>query len=285
MIEVLELAGSALFQDLGRARLASGVPICGAFDRAAHSAGALLVGGDPGQASLELVGRAVLRPGTRITAAVTGRGRAWIDGRAVPLATSLEVAPGRSLELVAEGRLYLAVAGGLRPAPVLGSRSTSVLDGLGPPPVRGGDRLPISSNPESDTVGDVLRMAPESSAVRVVAGPHLTLRPGVVEVVDTSRIGVRLRAATCGGPTSPADPGLLSCGVLPGTIQVLPSGDWMLLGPDAGTMGGYPIIGVVVTGDLGRWAHVQPGELVELVPVRDAPAPVDPVILRVGRLG
>ncbi len=295
MIEVVELAGSALFQDAGRAHLASGVPVSGAFDRAAAAAGVSLVGGAPGQASLELVGRAVLRPSTRITAAVTGRGQAWIDGGRVPLGTSLDLAPGAALALATEGRLYLAVAGGLRPGPVLGSRSTSVLDGLGPPPVRAGHRIPISSNPESDTVGDVVRLAPGVGAVRAVAGPHLELGPSVVEVVDTSRIGVRLRVVTGGGRGRSADRGpaprgelpggLMSCGVLPGAIQVLPTGEWMLLGPDAGTMGGYPIIGVVVTADLGRWAHVQPGERVELLPVDYSPPVVEPVILRMGRLG
>ena len=285
MIEVLELSGSALYQDAGRPHSTSGVSRSGAFDRNAHAAATALVGGDAAQATLELVGRAVLRPGTRMTVAVSGLGRVWIDGRPAPLWTALDVAAHAELELAARGRLYLAVAGGLRPAPVLGSRSTSALDGLGPAPVRVGQQIPTARHPVSDTVGDVATVPPESSRVHVVPGPHLHLDSTVVEVLDTSRIGVRLRPLGDGVPAGSADRGLPSLGVLPGAIQVLPSGEWMLLGPDAGTMGGYPIIGVVVTADLGRWAHVLPGARVELIAVTDAPLSVETVILRVGRLG
>jgi allophanate hydrolase subunit 2 len=100
--------------------------------------------------------------------------------------------------------------------------------------------------------------------------------------VDVSRIGIRLRPA---GAVA-AGASLPSLGVLPGAIQVLPSGDWVVLGPDAGTMGGYPIVGVVVSADLGRLAHVAPGQVLQLLPVAagDAPRPVLPRILRLGAL-
>ena len=40
-------------------------------------------------------------------------------------------------------RTYLAISGGIAVTPVLGSRSTDVLSGLGPPPLRPGQRLPV----------------------------------------------------------------------------------------------------------------------------------------------
>ena len=48
-------------------------------------------------------------------------------------------------------RTYLAISGGLAVTPVLGSRSADMLSGLGPPPLRPGDRLPVGrprSRPE-----------------------------------------------------------------------------------------------------------------------------------------
>ncbi|MGH3716647.1 MAG: biotin-dependent carboxyltransferase family protein, partial [Micromonosporaceae bacterium] len=42
-------------------------------------------------------------------------------------------------------RSYLAVRGGIAVRPVLGSRSTDTLSGLGPPVVRDGDQLPLGS--------------------------------------------------------------------------------------------------------------------------------------------
>jgi allophanate hydrolase subunit 2 len=108
-----------------------------------------------------------------------------------------------------------------------------------------------------------------------------------VRVLDASRIGVRLTAGRLEGEGARARSDLPSLGVLPGAVQVLPSGDWMLLGPDAGTMGGYPVAGVVATADLGAWAHVRVGEVVhlEVIVAGDAPDPAVPTVVRVQGLG
>ena len=75
--------------------------------------------------------------------------------------------------------------------------------------------------------------------------------------------------------------------MLPGTVQVLPSGQWMVLGPDAGTMGGYPVAGVVASADVGAWAHVSVGDLVRLqvIAAEEAPDPPIPAIVHVHGLG
>jgi allophanate hydrolase subunit 2 len=49
-------------------------------------------------------------------------------------------------------------------------------------------------------------------------------------------------------------------------------------------MGGYPVVGVVVTADLHRLAHVGSGTELTLRPVRDAPAAALPRV-RVTRFG
>jgi allophanate hydrolase subunit 2 len=61
----------------------------------------------------------------------------------------------------------------------------------------------------------------------------------------------------------------------------------MVLGPDAGTMGGYPVAGVVATADLGIWAHVRVGDAVrlEVVSASDAPDAGNPGVVRVAGLG
>jgi allophanate hydrolase subunit 2 len=48
---------------------------------------------------------------------------------------------------------------------------------------------------------------------------------------------------------------MLSSGVIPGTIQVPPSGQPIILMGDAQTTGGYPRIGVVVRADLWKLAQ------------------------------
>jgi len=281
---VVRLAGTALFEDAGRRHVASGVPRSGAFDPAAHAAATLLTGGDPDQATVEVTGTLGLLVQRTMTCAVTGAARVRIGGRSVPSWTALEVPTGAEIDVVADGRGYLAVAGGFQPEPVLESRSTCLLGPMGPPPIGVGDRLPLALRCTGGSVGDLVDAAVWSpgGAIRVVPGPHLPLSGQRVRVLESSRIGVRIR------PDQAVDAWatLPSLGVLPGAIQVVPSGDWFILGPDAGTMGGYPVVGVVVTADLGRLAHVGPGDALDLVVVKaaDAPVPVPPRLLRLGAL-
>jgi len=279
---VAELAGSALLQDSGRDLRALGVPGSGAFDRFAHRAATRLVGGDPADAALEVVGRIEVRPLVGVALAVTGGAELWIDGVPAPVWTSVWAAAGQLVTVRSAGTAYLAVVGGILAEPVLGSRSTCLLGPLGPRPVARGDRLAVSEHPSSDSVGDSCRVPRRTGPVRFVPGPHLGLPATQVVVAEVSRIGVRVRPSRRIAATS----ALPSLGVLPGAIQALPSGDWIVLGPDAGTMGGYPIAGVVIDSDQDRWAQVAPGDRVPLVPIAAdaAPAAPEPAIVRVGRV-
>ena len=63
---------------------------------------------------------------------------------------------------------------------------------------------------------------------------------------------------------------MLSSGVIPGTIQVPPSGQPIILMGDAQTTGGYPRIGVVIRADLWKLAQAPLGGQLRLVQV-DAP--------------
>ena len=72
---------------------------------------------------------------------------------------------------------------------------------------------------------------------------------------DSNRQGIRLEA----GPFRDANlPTLLSSPVLPGTVQLTPSGP-ILLGPDAQTIGGYPRVLIVVE-ELSSAFQLRPGE-------------------------
>jgi allophanate hydrolase subunit 2 len=286
-LHVVGLSGSALFQDAGRHHVDSGVPVAGAFDRDAHIAATALVGGSIEQASLEVVGMIDVVADRPMTCAVTGRATVTVDGRPAAPWTALDVPAGAQVQVLAGGRAYLSVAGGFQPATVLGSRSTCLLGPIGPAPLGIGDLVPLAETCTSGTVGDFIRAPERRAGVRVVPGPHLRVTACEVRVLEASRIGVRLTAGTVEGAAVPARSDLPSLGVLPGTLQVLPSGDWMLLGPDAGTMGGYPVAGVVTTADLGTWAHVLVDDLVhlEVIDASDAPDPAAPALVRVQGLG
>ena len=66
--------------------------------------------------------------------------------------------------------------------------------------------------------------------------------------------------------------GLDSQGVVTGAVQVPPDGDPVVLMPDHATLGGYPVLAVVVAADHGRLGQCAPGTRVRLVPVTPAEA-------------
>ena len=71
----------------------------------------------------------------------------------------------------------------------------------------------------------------------------------------------------------------LSCrrGVLPGTVQVPPGGQPIILGWDGPVTGGYPAIAAVIAADWPRLAQLRPGDAVRFATVAaaaaQAPAP------------
>ena len=72
--------------------------------------------------------------------------------------------------------------------------------------------------------------------------------------------------ASSGGGT------LDSQGVVTGAVQVPPDGDPVVLLPDHATLGGYPVLAVVASVDLGLLGQCAPGTRVRLVPVASSEA-------------
>jgi antagonist of KipI len=70
------------------------------------------------------------------------------------------------------------------------------------------------------------------------------------------RMGVRLEGAPL-GLSEPRE--LVSQAVVPGSIQVPPDGQPILLMPECQTIGGYPQIGHVISADLPKLARAWPG--------------------------
>jgi antagonist of KipI len=77
----------------------------------------------------------------------------------------------------------------------------------------------------------------------------------------SDRMGVRLEGEPLGGGLEGAG-SMRSVAVLPGTVQVPPDGQPIVLLADAQTIGGYPVIGHVIAADLPVAAQLRPGDLV-----------------------
>jgi biotin-dependent carboxylase-like uncharacterized protein len=282
VLRVVDPGPSATVQDLGRRGVAHlGVARAGAFDRGAHRHANLLVGNDAGAAALEvLLGPFVAEATCTLTLAVAGTDAVLsVDGRPAPPGAAVVVEEGARIVLGAPRRglrTTLAVAGGIEVPPVLGSRSTDHAAGLGPPALAPGDMLQVGAAPPRAPFPapspPVLRDG--LVVLRVLPGPRLDRLPGGLGALGrttwsvapaSDRTGVRLV-----GEPLPVDPAALpSEGMPPGAVQVPPDGLPIVLGPDAGTTGGYPVVAVVVDEDRDLLAQLRPGEALGFVPVVD----------------
>ncbi|MFF7655836.1 biotin-dependent carboxyltransferase family protein [Streptomyces sp. NPDC007983] len=285
-------------QDLGRAGHAHlGVPRSGALDQPAHRLANRLAGNPDGAATLEttLTGCAVrLRRAT--TVVVTGAPcPVTVDGRPAAWGAPVRVPAGAVLEAGAAThgvRSYVAFDGGVHADPVLGSRATDVLSGLGPAPLADGAVLrlgpPYGPAPGADCapLGNVV----SELVLPVVLGPRddwftaaglRTLTTGRFRVSAASnRIGLRTE-----GPAleRARDGELPSEGMVLGALQVPPDGRPVLFLADHPTTGGYPVVGVVPEPYLAAAAQAVPGTPVRFAPPRrpGQPSPVSRV--RTGR--
>ena len=276
-ISVLEPGLMTTVQDLGRSGFrSSGVPYSGAADRVSAILANSIVGNPHHAAVLEytLLGPS-LRFETDTVIAVAGT-----EHDPIPSLRPIRINRGDTIEIghASRGcRGYLAVAGGICVPSVLNSSSTylpAIFGGFGGRPLRAGDQLsignplaaptsftwsidkaivPISSNPCT------LRILPEASA----SNQRLSIPDTPLRVTAQSdRMGIRLR-----GTLPQAPPAMISRAVLPGTVQLPPDGNPIILLCDAQTIGGYPVLGHVISADLPRAAQLRPGDSVRFTEI------------------
>jgi biotin-dependent carboxylase-like uncharacterized protein len=283
---VTVLAGGArtVITDLGRPGLAHlGIPRSGALDPPALRLANRLVGNPEDRAGFEvLLGGLELRAGSGCLAAVTGAPvEVRVSGRAVGSHRAVWLAQGQRLVLgvpAAGLRCYLALSGGLDVPEVLGSRSTDLLSGLGPEQVADGDELPLGAPPAAAPRAAApvpVSVPPARIEVPVLLGPRddwfsrpaSALRGTEWSVGPASnRIGLRLsgtalvRVASRVGAELPSEP------MLPGAVQVPPSGQPVIFLADGPTTGGYPVVAVVPARSLPALAQARPGATVLLRP-------------------
>jgi biotin-dependent carboxylase-like uncharacterized protein len=167
---------------------------------------------------------------------------------------------------------YLAVDGGIAATPVLGSRSTDTLAGLGPPPVRDGDDLPLgAATAPSDSAalqggGEPGPLPHGELVLRVCLGPRddwfapqaidALLRTAYTISPNSNRVGARLAGAAL---TRAVLGELPSEGIVLGAVQVPADGQPLIFLADHPTTGGYPVIAVVEQADLPLVAQARPG--------------------------
>ena len=282
-LEVVEVGGLALVQDLGRPGLAGlGVGPSGAADRSAHRLSARLLGQDDALASVEVVEGVAVRAVGSLTAVVTGAPAVvTVDRLAVGTNAPFLVRDGQLLRVgrpTSGLRSYLAVRGGIAAQPHLGSRSSDTLSGLGPPPLAAGDRLPVA-RPEGVVGGELLvDVAPVAApptgmvALEALPGPRLYWLADVgsltttswVVASDSDRVGVRFDGPGLGRSAAHGSAEVPSEGVVRGAVQVPPSGVPLVFLADHPVTGGYPVVAVLTEPACDLAAQLVPGQQVRL---------------------
>ena len=276
----------SLIQDLGRyGHSGLGVSAAGALDRASLRRANRLVGNAPSAAAIETVagGLAVQAVGDQVLAVAGAPSDLTIASpsgddlepawRTVPIATPFALLDGETLTIGAPEsgfRSYLAVRGGVDTAPVLGSRSTDTMSGIGPAPLAAGQIFAVGGEAESGVVGHpelqpdfpgagvtVLDVVPgpradwfDAAALASFCGQDWEVKP------QSNRVGMRLQ----GTPLQRTRQGeLASEGTVAGALQVPPEGLPVLFLADHPITGGYPVIAVVVDSQLDLAAQVPIG--------------------------
>jgi biotin-dependent carboxylase-like uncharacterized protein len=271
-LTVVEPGPLTTVQDAGRVGLAAlGIGRSGPCDRSSHRRANRLVANDPGAAALEATyGGLVVEAGADLVMAVSGARCPDVPHNAV-----FTLRAGARLRLPAPAaglRTYVAVRGAIAVPEVLGSRSTDVLAGIGPTPLRAGDVLPVGDPPREQPVVDVApAQDPETGevTVRILSGPRddwfggrglqTLLHEAFTVTSESNRIGIRLD-----GPALERveDRELPSEGMARGALQVPPSGKPVLFLADHPVTGGYPVVAYVRDEDVDRCGQLGPGQRV-----------------------
>jgi antagonist of KipI len=284
LVVVVEPGLQTTVQDLGRTGLLRfGVTAGGALDQAALILGNRLVGNEPDAAGLEitLVGPR-LHFASDVVAVLTGADlAAALNGAPVPrwrpflarTGDELTVRPGGN---ASGARAYLCFAGGIKVAPVMGSRGTDLFGhfgGLDGRALQSGDRVPLGE--ASDPPDLLLRrrlVAPPPDIMsvepfRVVLGPQADrfTEAAVATLLNESytispkadRMGLRLTGPVL-AHTAGAD--AISEGIHQGSIQVPGDGQPIALTRARQTVGGYPKIATIIGADLDALGQRRAGD-------------------------
>ena len=286
MIKVLTTGALNTVQDLGRfGFLSLGVAQSGAMDSQSLAIGNILLGNAPSCSGLEIA----MYPfkikflDSHVFSVVGAHCRMNLAGLPVPPQWICHARPGETLVLEAPAkgvRSYICFAGGLDVPLAMGSRSTDLKSALGGIEGRGlkrGDTLAVLATDTVPIKGGAC--APSSvslgaAEVRVTAASeHGEFDSHMAAMFfgsdwqvtqESNRMGIRLAGPSI---TPHRKIEMLSHGILPGTVQVPPSGQPIVQMADANTCGGYPKIANVIDADIGRLAQLPVGASFRFVKV------------------
>lgn len=280
-VRVLKTGVSSSLQDLGRhAGLANGIPIGGAMDKNSVVFLNKLLGNPITNPCIECVlNGGVFEFVETLKFAVVGTGnKILLNNKKVNMNTVLVANRGDQLKISMSSinrYCYLGFKGLIKAEEYWGSYGTYEPIGKGGYNGRAlikGDVLEVKSSPEVPYADINIRELLQIKEARVFPGPEINLFPnGAFKeflnaqykvTAESNRMGYRLVGTNV---KFTHDFSILSTGVIPGTIQMPPSGDPIVLMADSPSTGGYPRFAVVHSEDLRIVANALPGEKIKFI--------------------
>lgn len=278
MLRILKSGLHTSVQDTGRLNYRnSGVPVSGAMDSFSAILANQLLGNDNQDAVLEttLVGPVVAFLEDTVIALSGAVIQAQINGKTAPIKTPISIKKGDvlSLEKTVKGmRGYLAVKGGFQTESVLGSRSFYEAV-TGQSVLKNNQEIPYHPFKEFQASSSIIKVDDSflfNQNVEVFKGPEFDyLTPQDKEILFKNPFHLSDRhnrmAVFLGETLRKNNRQIITGPTLPGTVQLTPSGQLMLLMRDAQTTGGYPRILQLSERGINCLAQKKPGEKVQFI--------------------
>lgn len=263
---IVKIAGFSSLQDLGRKTYMSyGISSNGALDTYSYLLGNELVGNSYPQASIEITAFDFMMSSTTdIPICITGApADLTIEGNPISSEQRVILPAGKMLSVkkIRDGlRVYIAIGREIDVPQRLGSCSFDAVGMLGER-LRNGHKLrlkesklyykQICGSPWSIDVCDGCDIDSFKDYLEQFYGTTYTVS------TDSNNVGIRLSGKPIVGhkPTE-----VVSRGVAVGSIQIVPSGNPIILFKGRGGTAGYPIIGVVASADFDLVGQMRPGD-------------------------
>ena len=266
-LRVMRTGLQTTIQDLGRNGSAHlGISGSGAADPFSLRSGNLLVGNHEGEAGLEmtLTGGKYQFEQDAIISLTGSYFLAELDGKDLPFHERVHITKGQIMNIGPSqdgARCYLTVQGGFDTEPVLGSRSTHLMTGMGGfrgRSLKKGDVIHLgglSHDSAPKKINDDLNM--DRSILRITRGiQHDWFDQRVWDILQNNsfkvshifdRMGIRVEGETI---DTVKNDEVLTEGIPIGAVQVPANGQPIISFVDHQTTGGYPKIANVITADL-----------------------------------
>jgi len=281
LFEVLKVGVLVTIQDMGRKNFRHmGIPVSGAMDQLAYQIGNILLGNKRDVASIEVaMGGTILKVCHDVDVVITGADLSpTINGQTIPMYRVIRLKQNDILTFHGAKSgvyAYIAVPDGICSKVDFESQSSYVLAKLGTVILKG---MIIHGyhNEKRDLIGLNYEWQPNYSnrkVVHYIKSSHFNLLPAdLINELSTNlligtsnRMGMYL--STNEKINQEFNANILSEGTTFGTIQLLPSGQPIILLADCQTTGGYVTLGTIIHSDLTILSQAKQGDYIKLVAI------------------